>query len=129
MTLFALKDLRGNIVRCTANSTLSFAIKLKFSGETEISDFDLHPIVEEQVTKLQISVNHTVAVQILNGRAYLIQIALYFDLMQALPTTQQLVKCLVLTEFKEDVHVFSIFKEVFEAHNVVVVETAMNLNF
>ena len=66
MTLFALKDFGGNIVRGTANSALSLAIKLKFRGKTEISDFDLHPIIKEQVTKLQISVDHSVAVQVLD---------------------------------------------------------------
>ena len=67
MTLFALKDFGSNIVRGTANSALSLAIKLKFRGKTEISDFDLHPIIEEEVSKLQISVNHSVAVQVLDG--------------------------------------------------------------
>ena len=67
MTLFALKDVGSNIVRGTANSALSLAVKLKFRRKTEISDFDLHPIIKEEVTKLQISVDHSVAVQVLDG--------------------------------------------------------------
>ena len=67
MTLFPFKDFGGNIVRCTANSALSLAVKLKLSGKTEISDFDLHSIIKEEVTKLKISMDHSVAVQVLYG--------------------------------------------------------------
>ena len=67
MTLFSLKDFGCNVVRCTANSALSLTIKLKFCGKTEISDFDLHSIIKEEVTKLKISVDDSVAVQVLDG--------------------------------------------------------------
>lgn len=100
MTLFPLKDFGGNIVRGTANSALSLAIKLKLSGKTEISDFDLHSIIKEEVTKLKISVDHSVAVQVLDGRAYLIQIALDLDFMKALSPSQKLIKSLVLAELQ-----------------------------
>ena len=98
MTLFTLKNFGDNIVRCTANSALSLTIKLKLSGKTEISDFDLHSIIEEEVSKLKISVDHSVAVQVLYGRAYLIQIALNLDLMKALSPSQKLIQSLVLAE-------------------------------
>jgi hypothetical protein len=36
---------------------------------------------------------------------------------------------LVLAELQENVYILSIFEEVFEAHNVIVMKTAMNLDF
>ena len=49
--------------------------------------------------------------------------------MKALSASQKFIQGLILTKFQEDVHVFSILKEVFEAYNMVVVETSMDLNF
>ena len=79
---------------------MRLGFSLEESDETEISDFDLHPIIKEKVTKLQISMDHSVAVQVLYGWAYLIQIALDLDLMKALSPSQKLIKSLVLAELQ-----------------------------
>lgn len=49
--------------------------------------------------------------------------------MEALTSAKKLVQALVLTQFQEDVDVFSIFEEVLEAYDVVVVQTAVDFDF
>jgi hypothetical protein len=48
--------------------------------------------------------------------------------VQALPSSQELIQRLVLAEFKQNVDVLSIFEEVLEAYDVVVVETPVNFD-
>ena len=100
MSLFALEDFWSDIVGSTTNSSLSLTIELELCRETEITDLYLHSIVEEQVAELQISVNHTVAMQIFDSGANLIEVALNLDFMQALSTSQQLIERLILAELK-----------------------------
>lgn len=62
VTLLALKNLRSNIVGSTANGTLALSVELKLRSKTEISDLDLHLVVKEEVTELEISMNDAMAV-------------------------------------------------------------------
>ena len=71
--------------------------------------------------------DNSVTMKILYSRADLVQIALNFDLMKALSASQKLIKGLVLAQFQKDVHVFGIFEEMFEADDVVVMKTTMDL--
>ena len=81
MALFAFQYFWCDVVRSSADCSFSLSVKLQFSGETEITNLDLHLVVEEQVTELQISVNDTVAVQVLDSSADLINVALNFELV------------------------------------------------
>lgn len=72
--------------------------------------------------------NYSVTVEVLNSRADLVYVALHFDLMQALSTSQKLVERLVLAQFKQDVYIFSILKEMLKAHNVIVMQTTVDLD-
>lgn len=62
VTLFAFKYFWCNIVRCTANGSLSFTIELKLCGQTEISNLNLHLVVKEKITKFKISMNDSMGV-------------------------------------------------------------------
>lgn len=128
MTLLALKNFGSNIVRGTANSTFALPIEFEFGSKTEITYLYLHSVVQEQVTKLEISMDDSVTVQVLDSAAYLIQIALYLDLVESLTSPQQLVERLVLAELKQNVNVLSVFEEMLEADNMVVMEGTVNLD-
>lgn len=60
VALLALKDLRGDVVGGATNSSFLFAVKLELCGEAEVADFDFHLVVEEKVTKLEVSMDDPV---------------------------------------------------------------------
>lgn len=66
MTLLAFKDLRSDVIRCSTDCSFPLTVEFELRGESEISDFDFHLIVEEQVTELEISMDDSVRVEILN---------------------------------------------------------------
>ena len=88
MTLLALEHLRSNIIRCTANGSLTLAIKLELGGKTEVTYLYFHLIVEEKITELQISMNYAMTMQILDSSADLVDVALHLKLVEALTTAQ-----------------------------------------
>jgi hypothetical protein len=69
------------------------------------------------------------AVQILNCRADLLDVALNFKFVQSFATSEKFVQRLVLAQFQKNVNIFNIFKEMFEPDDIVVMKTAMNLDF
>lgn len=129
MTLLALEDLGGDIVGSTTNGTLALTVEFKLGCETKITNLDLHLVVKEEVTKLEISMDDAMTVQVLHSSADLVDVALDLEFVQALTASEQLIQRLVLAQLKEDVHILSVFKEVLEADDVVLVERAMNLDF
>ena len=98
MTLLAFEDLRSDIVGSTANSALSLTVELELGGKTEITYFDFHLVVKEQVTEFQISMDNAMTVEVFNGGADLVNVALDFELMESLTSTQELVQRLILAE-------------------------------
>ena len=81
MTLLAFENFGSDIVWSTADSTLTLTIELKLGGQTEISDLDFHLVVNEEVTKLEISVDDAMTVKIFDGSADLIDVALHLELV------------------------------------------------
>ena len=67
MTLFSLKDLRGNIVWSSAYGSLSLSIKLQFRGKSEISNLELHLPRQEQVTEFEIPMDDSVRMKVFEG--------------------------------------------------------------
>jgi hypothetical protein len=51
-----------------------------------------------------------------------------FKFVKAFASAKEFVQALVLTQLKEDVHVLGVLEEVFEADDVVVVQTAVDLD-
>ena len=128
VTLLALEHFWGDIVRSTADGTLALSIELELGGETKITDLNLHLVVKEEITEFEISMDDAMTMQVLDGSANLVDIALDFKLVQTLTSSQKLIKGLVLAEFKEDVDVLSILKEVLEAYDVVLMKGSVNFD-
>ena len=122
VTLFAFEDLRRDIVGSTANRALPLTIKLELGSETEIADLDLHLVVKEEVAQLQISVDDAMTVEVLDSGADLVDVALDFELMEALTPAQELVQRLILAELEEDVDILCVLEEVLKANDVVLME-------
>ena len=66
--------------------------------------------------------------KVLDSSADLVNIALDFKLVEALTSSQKLIKALVLTQFEEDVDVLSVFKEVLETNDVVLMKRSVNFD-
>lgn len=49
--------------------------------------------------------------------------------MQSLASLEQVIQTLVLANFQQNVHIFSVFKKVLELAHVLVLQTAMNFYF
>ena len=81
MTLLAFKNFGSDVVRSAANRSFPFAVEFKFGCQTKITNLYFHFVIKEKITEFQISVDNTMAVQVFDGRANLIYVALDFKLM------------------------------------------------
>lgn len=124
----AFEDFRCDIIWRTTNGPLLLSIKIELGGETKVSQFDLHLIVEEQVAELQISVDHAMGVQVLERVDDLLGVALDLELVQALATLQKLVHALVLAKLEQDVHILAIFKEMKKLGNIWMFDRPVNFD-
>ena len=68
-------------------------------------------------------------VHVLDSSEELHGITEHFELSESLSSSDQLIQGLVGAELKNDVHIFMVFKEVFEADDIGVAERAMDFNF
>jgi len=66
-------------------------------------------------------VDDSVTVKVLYCQANLVNIALDLKLVESLSAAEQIIQGLVLTQLEQDVDVFSVFKEVLKAYDVVLV--------
>lgn len=98
MSLLSLKNFWCNIVWRTADCSLPLSIEFKLSSQTEISNLHFHFVIEEKITKLEISMDDSMTVEILYGCTKLVDIALDFQFMKTLPPSQKLIERLILTE-------------------------------
>lgn len=62
------------------------------------------------------------AVQVFDSCTNLIHIALDFQLVESLSSSQKFIEGLILAQFKQYVNIFSVLEEMFEADNVIMVE-------
>ena len=111
MTLLTFKHLRSDVVGSTANSSLALAIELKLRCETEVTYLDLHLIVEEQVTELEITMDDAMRVEILQSINHLLSVAFDLQLVESLSALQQFIHALILAQLKQDIHIFTVFEE------------------
>jgi len=126
--LLSFKDLWSNIVWSSANCPLPLSVELKLGSETKITYLDLHLVVEEEITQLEISMDNSMGVQVLNGITDLNDVALNLQLVKSSSSPQKFVQSLTLAEFKDDVDIVSILEEMLEAHNVGMMEGSVDLN-
>ena len=100
VALLALEHLRSDIVRRTANGALALTVEFEFRGETEVTDLDLHLVVQEEVTQLQVTMDDSVTMKVFDGSTDLVDVALDLELMKTLTTAQQLIKRLILAQLE-----------------------------
>jgi len=96
MALLSFQDFWSDIVRCTTNGSFSSSVKFELGGETKISNFDFHLIVEEQVTKLEISMNDSMRMQVFDSVTDHDNVALNLQLVESLSSSKELVQGLTL---------------------------------
>lgn len=128
VTCPALEHLRCDVVRRSANGPLLLAVKIELGREAEVSQLDLHLIVEEQIAELEVPMDYAVRVQVLERVDDLLSVALDFQLVQALAPLQELVHALVLAELEQDVHILAVLEEVEELGDVGMLDRPVNFD-
>ena len=73
--------------------------------------------------------DHAVGVQILESIDNLLRVALDLQFVQALSPLQKLVHALVLTQFKQDIHIFTVFEEMKELSHIGMLDRPVNFDF
>lgn len=97
MPALALQNFRSNVVGCATNSALFLSVVVELRSQAEVAQFDLHLVVEEQVSQLQVPVDDPVRVQVLQSCDYLQRVTLYFKFMEPFTALEEFVHALVLT--------------------------------
>ena len=77
----------GQVIGSSTEWVSSFAW-LNSSWETEVTDLNLHVVVQEQVTKLDVPVDNLLAVHILHPRDQLLQVVHHLELCQLFPFSE-----------------------------------------
>lgn len=112
MTSSSFQNLRSDVVGCSANGPLFLSVKIELCGKSEVSQFDLHFFIYEEVAQLQVSVNNAMRMQVFQRIDDLQGVALDLELVQALASLEQLVETVVGAQFKQDVNIVDVFEEV-----------------
>jgi len=123
-----LEHLRCEVVGRAANCTLLFALVEDLGCKTEVTDLETHTIGQEEVAQLQVAVDDFARVHILHCFDQLVDVVASFDFMQALAALDKVGKRLVGANIEHDVHVLFVFEVAVEAHHILVIERAMNLD-
>ena len=118
----------SDIVWSSANGPLLLALKIELCRKTEVSELDCHFVIDKEISKLQVSVDNSVGMQILQSINNLHCVAFYLQLMKPLPPLQQLVQALVVAQFKQNIHIFTVFEEVCELSHIHVLDRPVDLD-
>lgn len=120
---------RSNIIRCPTHSPLFLITELKLGSESKIPDFQIHVIIEENVTHFEIAVNNTITMHVLQRRDNLQhKISCLFD-GQFFSLFYHLTQCLVSAELEYNVDILGVFEDAVELDNVLMVESLVDFNF
>lgn len=129
MAIFVLKYLRRKVVRCSADSLFAFTFVVDLGSEAKISNLKLHPLSEEKVSKLEISVDNLVLMNVFHALNELLDVVTSFKLVQTLASSHQVTKRLIVANIEHNVDVVFVFEVTIEANDVFVAERAMDLDF
>ena len=129
VTVAALENFWGDVVRSPANGSLFLAIEIEFSREPKVTQFNLHLVVPEPVAQLEVSVDDAVGMEVLESVDDLDRVTLNLQFVQPLPPLQQLIHALVLAQLQKNVDIFGIFEEVLELTNMVVLDAPVDFDF
>ena len=95
---------------------------------SEIPDLEAHSFCEEQVSKLQVSVDHLVFMNVLHCLHQLINIESSFHLVESFASLNQIRERLVLADVQHDVDVLLVLKVSVKSNDVFVVERAVDFD-
>jgi hypothetical protein len=129
VAIFILKHLRRKVVRCSADSLFAFSFIVDLGSEAEVSNLKLHPLGEEQVSELEISVDDLVLVNVFHTLDELLDVVASFELVKTLASSHQVTKGLIVADVEHNVDVVFVFEVAVEANNVFVTQGAMDLDF
>lgn len=65
VSAFSFQHLGSDVVGRAANCSLPFSIEVDLGCEAEITDLDLHLVVDEEVAEFEVTVDDSVRVQVL----------------------------------------------------------------
>ena len=92
VTISCIKHFWREIIGSSANCSFTLTLVENLRSKSEISNFQSHSLSEEQISKLQVSVDHLVLVDVLHRLHQLIDVESSFHLMQSLSTLNQVRK-------------------------------------
>jgi hypothetical protein len=119
----------GSEVVWRATDSLLFLPRVEhLSSESEITDFELHPVCQKQIAEFEVPVDDFLSVDVLTGLDKLIDVVAGFDLMKTLTATHKIRQGLIVTDVKQDVDVLLVFEVSIEPHDVFVVQRPVDLD-
>jgi hypothetical protein len=129
--MLALQDLWGNVVWCATDGALLLTIMLELRRQAEISHLHLAFSIQEQIPQLEIAVDYSAPVQVLQGNYQLVQVEHGLWLGQPLAWTlsHQLIQCLIRAHFENDVDILAILKVIIKVHYLVVIQRPVDRDF
>lgn len=129
MSIFSFEDFRRNIIGRTTNGFLLFTFEFNLRGKAKITKLENHVITKEEVSEFEISMDDLIRVEVLECVNDLEHVDLRFEFRDALTSLDEFVERLVRAELEKNVHVFCVFENMFELHDVLVMETLMDFDF
>jgi len=122
--MLALQNLWSDVVRCTADGSLLLSIMFQLGSQTKVPNLQSAFAIKEEVSQLQVAVDDTAPMQVLQSGDELIQVEHGLLLRQPLvwSLAHELVEGLVVTDLENDVDVLTILEVVIEVHYLLVVE-------
>lgn len=127
--LVALNDFGGDVVRRAADGLSLLVLVVDPSCQSQVPHLDVQLLIYEQVSQLQVTVDHVVLVHVLDGKKELRHEVGRLGLGEPLAALDHLVHALVVTQFQQYVAVLAIFEEVLELAHVLVLQHSMDLDF
>ena len=128
MARFAFEHLWCYVVRSSANRALLLAIEVELGCEAEVAQLNLHLVIDKKISELQVTMNYSVSVEILQSIDNLHCVRLHFQFMKSLSSAQKFVEALILADLKQDIYVVAVLEEVLELDDVLVLDGPVNFN-
>ena len=122
---FVLNHLRGHILQCSTESSSLLAV-ITLYAPSKVTNFDDVSFFYKDVFRLNISMNKTLFVHIINTRAYLDEKVESCILTQILLSSDQVKQVAFARILKGQVDGVSIFKRGVESADVLVIELLLN---
>ena len=120
MAVLVLKHFRCEVVRRSTDCLLALTFVIYLSSEAKVTDFKLHTLGKEEVAQLEVTVNDLALVDIFHTFNELLDVVASFELVEALTTTNQIRKRLVVADIEHNINVVFVFEVAIKAYDVLV---------